>query len=104
MGPNGGCRRPKAPITSCWGPQRVRPGPYTGRASRPQATKTSSERLPLWASSGIDWGVANKKKSKNPRDPANAIRLGADTHLFSDLYYAMLEASWIKLGVLLVVA
>jgi inward rectifier potassium channel len=45
-----------------------------------------------------------RKRAQDPRDPANAIRLGYDSSPLSDLYYAMLEASWAKLGVLLVLA
>ena len=42
------------------------------------------------------------RRSSDPRDPANAIRLGAEQHPLADLYFAMLEASWAKLiGVLI---
>ena len=41
-------------------------------------------------------------QSKDPRDPSNAVRLGAEQHPLADLYFAMLEASWTKLiGVLI---
>mgnify|MGYP000533363228 CR=1 FL=1 len=42
-----------------------------------------------------------RSKSKDLRDPANAIRIGAEINPLADLYFAMLEASWARLiGVL----